>query len=105
MATRSELPPLGARRPRSRRGPSSRATCRSQARTRTSDPGGHVKLYLVSCVSEKRSAPSAARDLYVSSLFRKARAFVEAQHAPWFILSAEHGLVHPDTVIAPYDRT
>ncbi len=64
-----------------------------------------AKLYLVSCVSEKRSAPCAARDLYVSSLFRKARVFVEAQHAPWFILSAEHGLVHPDTVIAPYDRT
>ncbi len=24
---------------------------------------------------------------------------------PWFILSAEHGLVDPDAVIAPYEKT
>ena len=24
---------------------------------------------------------------------------------PWFILSAKHGLVHPDAEIAPYDET
>lgn len=25
--------------------------------------------------------------------------------APWYILSAKYGLVHPDTEIAPYDET
>jgi hypothetical protein len=62
-------------------------------------------VYLVSCVSQKREQACAARDLYVSALFRKARHFAEASGCPWFILSAEHGLVAPDQVIAPYERT
>ncbi|MDA0840860.1 MAG: hypothetical protein O2857_24075 [Planctomycetota bacterium] len=62
-------------------------------------------VYLVSCVSQKREQACAARDLYVSDLFRKARRFAEASGCPWFILSAEHGLVVPGQVIAPYERT
>ena len=30
---------------------------------------------------------------------------MERQGAPGLILSAKHRLVHPDTVIAPYDET
>ena len=56
---------------------------------------------LVSCVSMKRSTPCQARDLYVSPWFLKARAYVEAGKSPWFILSAEYGLVRPDRVVAP----
>jgi len=62
-------------------------------------------LCLVSCVSKKLPDRAPAKDLYVSDWFVKARAFVEAQCWPWFILSAEHGLLHPDAVTAPYDRT
>jgi hypothetical protein len=62
-------------------------------------------LFLVSCVSKKRSAACRARDLYISDWFVKARAHVEATGSPWFILSAEFGLVDPDAVIAPYERT
>lgn len=62
-------------------------------------------IYLVSCVSQKREQACAARDLYVSDLFRKARRFAEASGCLWFILSAEHGLVVPGQVIAPYERT
>jgi hypothetical protein len=62
-------------------------------------------VYLVSCVSKKRGAASAARDLYISDLFRKARQYAERSGCPWYILSAEHGLVSPDQVISPYDRT
>jgi hypothetical protein len=43
--------------------------------------------------------------LYVSDLFRKARRYAEASGCPWFILSAEYGLVKPDQLIAPYERT
>lgn len=68
------------------------------------EPNGPT-VYLVSCVSRKREHACAARDLYVSDLFRKARRFVEATGCAWFILSAEHGLVAPDQVIAPYERT
>jgi hypothetical protein len=62
-------------------------------------------VYLVSCVSQKREQACAARDLYVSDLFRKARRYAEASGCQWFILSAEYGLVAPDQVVAPYERT
>jgi hypothetical protein len=62
-------------------------------------------LYLVSCVSKKRTQPSLARDLYVSDWFVKARRYVESTGSPWFILSAEHGLVAPEQIIVPYERT
>ena len=60
---------------------------------------------LVSCVGQKRGHECAARDLYVSSWFVKARRYAEASGCPWFILSAQYGLVPPDRVIAPYERT
>lgn len=47
----------------------------------------------------------AAKDLYISDWFVKARAHVEQAGNEWFILSAEYGLVSPDTGIAPYERT
>lgn len=62
-------------------------------------------VHLVSCVSKKRAQPSPARALYLSAWFVKARAYVEAQGGPWYILSAEHGLLSPDRVVAPYERT
>ena len=44
-------------------------------------------------------------DLYTSSWFRKARAYVEKTGCPWRILSAQYGLVHPEEEIRPYDKT
>ena len=69
------------------------------------DESGLPRLYLISCVGTKLSTAAAARDLYVSDWFRKARAYVEATAQPWFILSAKHGLVHPADVIEPYEKT
>jgi len=60
-------------------------------------------LFLVSCVAEKTTEPSNARELYISPWFVAARSAVEATGEPWYILSAKHGLLHPDTVTAPYD--
>src|SRR5688500_10333719 len=62
-------------------------------------------VYLISCVSQKRNQVCAARDLYTSVWFRKARRYVERSGCSWFVLSAEYGLVPPDQVIAPYERT
>jgi hypothetical protein len=61
-------------------------------------------VVLVTCVKSKRSRPAAAKDLYTSALFRKERAYAERVGVPWFILSAEHGLVAPDEWLSPYDR-
>ena len=63
------------------------------------------RIYLVSCVSQKTPYPAPAQDLYTSTWFQKARAYVLKSGSPWFILSAEHGLVHPYDVLTPYERT
>lgn len=60
---------------------------------------------LVPCASRKLNTPAKARDLYTSALFLKMRAVVEQLGAPWFILSAKHGLLRPDERIDPYDLT
>jgi hypothetical protein len=64
-----------------------------------------MRIALVSCVKSKQPNPAPARDLYTSALFRKMRAFAERNADRWFILSAEHGLVEPSQILAPYERT
>ena len=66
-------------------------------------PSSAPDVILVGCVKRKRAEAAPAQDLYTSSLFRKERAYAEAASVPWFILSAEHGLVAPETVLEPYD--
>lgn len=61
-------------------------------------------LLLVTCVYEKIDRPAPARDLYVSPAFLHLREYAERSGRPWFIISAEHGLVHPDEWLAPYER-
>jgi hypothetical protein len=61
-------------------------------------------VVLVGCVKTKLAHGAAAKDLYVSDYFVKMRAFAEASGRPWFILSAEHGLVGPDEWLEPYER-
>jgi hypothetical protein len=64
------------------------------------------RIGLVSCSKSKLSERAAARDLYApSALFRGARCAVERSCAAWYVLSALHGLVHPDTWLEPYDDT
>jgi hypothetical protein len=63
------------------------------------------KIALVACVSKKNSIPMPARDLYISDWFRKASAYAMRVADKWYILSAKHGLVAPDMVVAPYDET
>jgi hypothetical protein len=62
-------------------------------------------IVLVSCAKRKLAHPAPARLLYCSPWFEKVRDVVEAKGARWFVLSAMHGLVAPETRVAPYDRT
>jgi hypothetical protein len=61
-------------------------------------------LLLVTCVYEKADSPRAAKDLYCSPYFQRLRRYAERHAKPWFIVSAEHGLVRPDEWLAPYER-
>jgi hypothetical protein len=60
---------------------------------------------LVSCVGRKVAHTASARDLYISEWFRRSRRYVEGINCPWFILSAEYGLLTPREKVAPYERT
>lgn len=65
----------------------------------------HRRIGLVGCVKEKASSRRPARELYISDLFKKRRAYVERCCDQWWILSAKYGLVGPDELLAPYDET
>ena len=60
---------------------------------------------LIQCTDGKRDEPAPAKDLYdTSAYFRVMRRWARARGDPWFILSAKHGLVRPDTWLEPYDE-
>lgn len=64
-----------------------------------------MRIALVGCVKAKLDRPAPAADLYTSTLFTGRRRWVEQTCEQWWILSALHGLVAPDTVLDPYDVT
>lgn len=62
-----------------------------------------TRVVLIQCTKSKRDTATEARDLYDSTYFDAMRQWAESTELPWFILSAEHGLVSPGTVLEPYD--
>lgn len=60
-------------------------------------------IALVACTKHKAPGACAAREMYVSDWFAKARAYAEREADRWYILSARHHLLAPDRVIAPYE--
>ena len=60
---------------------------------------------LVACSKIKVGDQVAVQDLYSSPLFRMSRRYAEANAHNWFILSAEHGLLDPKTMVRRYDTT
>lgn len=75
----------------------------SENRAQTSGQADE-RLVLLGCVKSKRNEPAPAKDLYVSTLWKKRRRYAEDTGMPWRILSSEHGLLQPDEHIEPYDR-
>lgn len=64
-----------------------------------------ARIALVACAKQKQNEPAAAKDLYISQLFRGCRSWAEnkSNADAWYILSARHGLVKPDEIISPYE--
>jgi hypothetical protein len=60
---------------------------------------------LVACCATKADKACAAKDLYVSPLFRMSRQWIERQGVLWFILSAKYGLLDPSRIVEPYNLT
>ena len=64
------------------------------------------RVVLIACASRKVQHRAKAPDLYVSDLFRMSLAFARTlRPEALFILSARHGLVHPDDELDPYNLT
>jgi hypothetical protein len=68
-----------------------------------------VTIALIGCSKTKAVTQQhkliAARDLYISDLFRKRVEHVEKRGLPWYILSAKSGLLKPTVLVRSYDRT
>ncbi len=64
-------------------------------------------VYFVGCGKSKLDQPALARELYTGQLFQKslrlAEQMAEQNGGHVFILSAKHGLLDPEAVVAPYD--
>src|SRR5260221_6686791 len=64
-----------------------------------------MRIALVACAKSKLKVRSQAKDLYVSPLFSGLRMYAERNAHRWYILSAKHGVLWPNKIIAPYDVT
>lgn len=67
-----------------------------------------MRVGLIACSAGKLDGAAPARELYSGPIFQLAKAWMERRVAgggvqEWAILSARHGLVMPDQMIARYD--
>lgn len=64
-----------------------------------------VKFVIIPCGGAKLEEPAPARDLYTGSMYRDQLATALTMTSPENIriLSAKHGLIQLDQIIAPYD--
>ena len=62
-----------------------------------------VSIGIIPCGSAKTDHPTEARNLYTSTNFQAQLECAERHCDFVFILSAKHGLVNPDSMVAPYD--
>lgn len=64
------------------------------------------KIALISCTSSKKDYECEAKELYSNSLaFRLEYEIASKIAEKVYILSAKHGLISPNTVLAPYNYT
>lgn len=65
-----------------------------------------MKIYLISCVKQKKDFACKAKEMYTSPLFKGAYKYAQKMQADKiFILSAKYGLLHEDDIIEPYNET
>lgn len=78
----------------------------AQPRIHTYDPTEARPVVLISCSEPKlEGGPHRAVDLYQGGLFDVLRKWMPANNRPdVFIISAQHGLVHADTLLEHYEQ-
>jgi hypothetical protein len=78
-------------------------------RYRASSPGSggaavpSGRIVLIGSSGTTAADPLPAADLFQSPGFVRAREHAAASGHPWFVVTAKHGLLDPDDVVAPFD--
>lgn len=76
----------------------------AQLPSATAVPAMRPDLVLVEDSREQLDHAAPAGELFTGELFIRARGHARSTGAPWFVMSAEYGLLAPDHVVGPYDR-
>ena len=64
------------------------------------------KVVLISCVKSKLKVPAKVKDLYTSTLFQYTLRYArKLKPDAIYVLSAKHGLLDLEQIIAPYEMT
>ena len=61
-----------------------------------------ARVVLIGSSGVTAAEPVRVADLFRSAGFTRAREHAVSSGLPWFVLSAKHGLLEPDDVVAPY---
>lgn len=75
----------------------------SAERWRARLAGRRIRVALVGCGKEKLPTKTKAKDLYIGTLFKAARAYAETCFDDWVILSAKYNVLDPEIAVDPYD--
>ncbi len=62
-----------------------------------------ARVVLIGSSGVTAAGPVRVADLFQSPGFARACEHAISSGMPWFVLSAKHGLLEPDDVVAPYD--
>jgi len=64
------------------------------------------RIAIVNCKSKKQDYACSADEMYSpSSVYRIQREFFLKGYDDWYIISSEYGIIHPNQIIEPYNRT
>lgn len=66
------------------------------------DAPAETRAALVGCGSDKQATAAPAGKLYTSPYFSCKRDYATNRCSVWWVVSAEHGLISPETRIQPY---
>jgi hypothetical protein len=55
------------------------------------------------CSQRKQAVSAPAEELYTAPFFQAARGLANRHSTRWFVISGKHGLLHPKTLVHPYD--
>lgn len=62
-------------------------------------------LIIAGCSKLKKDYETKAIDLYWGQIFKSIKKYIEINDYELYILSAKHGLIKKDEIIAPYNQT